>query len=234
MHVQPGLEPIPQSHLARQIRLQFRLPHHQADKPRKALLIGRRDMRKLFMKIMRPLGQDGMGINRRKQNAPSLRLEFAALTDLLLVEVLIDAGLVGGELFHLFEDLIDLRLKRFREHASLMQSEDHRDREIDAEPHYPAEHHDYQQNIGESMNIPSKLKASMQRDDQESQKSEVHMSTRPTLERAEVGEVPAFPNAQKHEHQNRDQPDPSVNETPDSVPRENCGSGVIGIAEKKN
>src|SRR5215831_17924884 len=200
MHVQPGLELILQSHLARQIGLQFRLPHDQADKPRKALLIGRWDIRKLFMKVMRPLGQDGIGINRRKEDAPPLRFEFAAPTDFLLVKVLKDTELVGGELFHLFEDLIDLRLKRLRKHAALMQGEDHRNREIDAKPHKPAERHDYQQDIGESMNVPSKLKASMHRDDQESQKSEVDVGTRPALKRAEAGEVPAFPNAQEHEH----------------------------------
>ena len=118
-------------------------------------------------------------------------------------------------------------------HPGAAAGEDHRDRVIDEEPHNPAEHHDHQQHIGESMNVPSESKASMHRDDDESQQSEVHMGTRPALKRAQVGRVPALPDAQEHEHQNRDQSDPTVNETPDSAPRGSHGAGIIEIADEE-
>src|SRR5947208_11526238 len=83
------------------------------------------------------------------------------------------------------------------------------------------------------MDIPSKVKAGMQRNDQKSQKPEIHVRARPALERAETGEVPPLPDAQEHEHQDRQQPDPSVCQPPDRTPGGNGGAGVIEITEEE-
>ena len=94
---------------------------------------------------MRPLGQDGMRVNRCKQRTPSLSLEFAAPVVFLLIEALKETGLVGGELFHLFENLMNLGLKLVRKHVALVCGQDRRDREIEEKPHHPAEYDDHQQ-----------------------------------------------------------------------------------------